>query len=1020
MIDDSIKGIYETLADCATISQHAGGIGLHIHNIRATNSFIAGTNGKSNGIVPMLRVFNDTARYVDQCVLPETYIYTTDVPKQIQDCELGVTSIFTSRGPEVIQNVLEHNYEGDLLEIDTMHSIEPLQITPEHPVYCIRNQKSGLNYNIIKNRLDKKLIEFEWTDAKELTKDDLCLFKIPDYEKDYSELTQDDCYMYGLLLGDGYMGTGCYLSLNESSKQAVLDFSEKYLDDRCIDHYTEKTEDRDCIRLYWKRNTLLPFRHVDIYDENKEKRITSKWLHLPIEKSKYIIKGLIDTDGSKGNELVFDTTSRNLLESLRYLLLRLGIPTSGYIRDRRGESHVSKYGDTIENKKIAYTLRIPKTEDICDLLNIDSGKFHKFFVYDNYIATRIKTIKTKQYSGILYDLQMKETHDYMIHNSIVHNGGGKRNGSFAIYLEPWHADIFEFLELKKNHGNELERARDLFYALWIPDLFMERVKANDKWSLICPNECQTLSNVCGSEFKQLYEQIESDGRYVKQVDARTLWNAILTSQIETGTPYMLYKDACNLKSNQQNLGMIKSSNLCTEIIEYSSPEETAVCNLASISLKKFLIPKDTSTMLVRIYSKPQCIYCTMAKNLCKEMNIVYTEEDYNTLLLSGEKPVGVTFPQIYDMTNGTFTHIGGFTDLEEFLRPTFDYERLQDVVKVMTRNLNNIIDYNYYPTPETKTSNLRHRPIGLGVQGLANVFFEMKVPFTSDEAKQINEDIFETIYFGSMEASMELAMERNEKMTVYKNALQQYETFTDTSSVLDAHNMELLRNELYPIPEELERDDYLGSYSSFIGSPLHQGKFQFDMWGERPSNRYDWLELMNKIKLYGVRNSLLVAPMPTASTAQILGNYECFEPIISNIYTRRVLAGEYMVLNNYLVKDLMLCDLWPDVKNKIIANDGSIQNIDGIPKCFKERYKTVWEMSQKNIIDMAADRGKYICHSQSLNLFIAAPETSKLTSMHFYAWQKGLKTGLYYLRTRPSSKALQFTVKPEECEACSA
>ena len=602
----------------------------------------------------------------------------------------------------------------------------------------------------------------------------------------------------------------------------------------------------------------------------------------------------------------------------------------------------------------------------------------------------------------------------------VDQGGGKRNGSFAIYLEPWHADIFYFLELKKNHGNELERARDLFYALWIPDLFMERVKNNDKWSLICPDECQTLSDVCGSEFKQLYEQIESDGRYVKQVDARTLWNAILTSQIETGTPYMLYKDACNLKSNQQNLGTIKSSNLCTEIIEYSSPEETAVCNLASISLKKFLIPKDTSTMLIRIYTKPQCIYCTMAKNLCKEMNIVYTEEDYNTLLLSGEKPVGVTFPQIYDMTNGTFTHIGGFSDLEKLLRPTFDYERLQDVVKVMTRNLNNIIDYNYYPTPETKTSNLRHRPIGLGVQGLANVFFEMKVSFTSDEAKQINEDIFETIYFGSMEASMELSMERNEKMIVYKNALQQYDTFTDTSCILDAHNMELLRNELYPIPEELERDEYLGSYSSFIGSPLHKGKFQFDMWGKKPSNRYDWLELMNKIKLYGVRNSLLVAPMPTASTAQILGNYECFEPIISNIYTRRVLAGEYMVLNNYLVKDLMLCDLWPDVKNKIIANDGSIQNIDGIPKCFKERYKTVWEMSQKDIIDMAADRGKYICQSQSLNLFMAAPETSKLTSMHFYAWQKGLKTGLYYLRTRPSSKALQFTVKPEECEACSA
>jgi len=554
----------------------------------------------------------------------------------------------------------------------------------------------------------------------------------------------------------------------------------------------------------------------------------------------------------------------------------------------------------------------------------------------------------------------------------VDQGGGKRNGSFAIYLEPWHADIFEFLELKKNHGNELERARDLFYALWIPDLFMERVKENGKWSLICPNECQTLSNVYGLEFKGLYEQIEKGGRYVKQVDARKLWNAILTSQIETGTPYLLYKDACNEKSNQKNLGTIKSSNLCTEIMEYSSPEETAVCNLASISLKKFIVPKEISKLSIMIYSKPNCIYCTMAKNLCSNMNINYEVRPHDELLLSGEKPHGVKFPQIYDTSSGGMNPIGGFTDLEIFVRPSFDFDSLKDIVKVMTRNLNNIIDYNYYPTKETKTSNLRHRPIGLGIQGLANVFFKMKVPFTSDFAKQLNEDIFETIYYSAMEASMELSKES-------------------------------------------------GPYSSFEGSPLHQGKFQFDLWKKEPSNRYDWLTLMNKIRTHGVRNSLLVAPMPTASTAQILGNYECFEPIISNIYTRRVLAGEYMVLNNYLVQDLLLSEQWSkDMKNKIIANDGSIQNIEGIPQCFKERYKTVWEMSQKDIIDMSADRGKYICQSQSLNLFMAAPDTNKLTSMHFYTWQKGLKTGLYYLRTRPSSKALQFTVKPEDCEACGA
>lgn len=592
----------------------------------------------------------------------------------------------------------------------------------------------------------------------------------------------------------------------------------------------------------------------------------------------------------------------------------------------------------------------------------------------------------------------------------VDQGGGKRNGSFAIYLEPWHPDIFEFLELKKNHGNELERARDLFYALWIPDLFMERVKSDGVWSLMCPNDCQTLSNVCGSEFKVLYENLEQQGSYRKQVSARKLWNAILTSQIETGTPYLLYKDACNLKSNQQNLGVIKSSNLCTEIVEYSSPEETAVCNLASVALKKFLVPKDVSDLKLKIYSKPQCVYCDMAKNLCNRLGVNYEVVSHKELLMSGETPRKVSFPKIFDVSTGGMDPIGGFVELETFLRPTFDFDKLNEVVQVMTRNLNNIIDYNYYPTPETKTSNMRHRPIGLGVQGLANVFMELKISFTSEEAKQLNSDIFETIYYASMTASMELAKERE---ILLKDSIDDTFTLDETLSALEQKGIQA-------ISEELTRESHLGSYSSFVGSPLHRGRYQFDLWNHTPSDRYDWSSLMENIKQYGVRNSLLVAPMPTASTAQILGNYECFEPIMSNIYTRRVLAGEYMVLNNYLVQDLMLCGRWSkEMKNKIIANDGSVQGIDEIPNCFKERYKTVWEMSQKDIIDMAADRGKYICQSQSLNLFMAAPDPNKLTSMHFYAWKKGLKTGIYYLRTRPSSKALQFTVKPQECESCS-
>ena len=483
----------------------------------------------------------------------------------------------------------------------------------------------------------------------------------------------------------------------------------------------------------------------------------------------------------------------------------------------------------------------------------------------------------------------------------------------------------------------------------------------------------------------------------------------------------MYKDTCNQRSNQKNLGTIKSSNLCTEILEYSSPEETAVCNLASISLKKCLVKKQTNDLHLQIYTKPNCIYCTMAKNLCLKMNIKFQERSYKELLLSGETPRKVTFPKIYDISNGSVDPIGGFSELERFLRPSFDFHKLEEIVNVMTVNLNNIIDYNYYPTPETKTSNLRHRPIGLGVQGLANVFMELKIPFVSDEAKQLNNDIFETIYYAAMVTSMNIAKSRSHKMDIIKRGYEQHKLSKPSSKVVDAFTLDQLSKELMVIPEELSRDSHLGSYSSFIGSPLHQGEFQFSLWGKQPSDRYDWLELMNNIKLYGVRNSLLVAPMPTASTAQILGNYECFEPPQTNIYSRRVLAGEYMVLNNYLVEDLMLSEQWsPAMKNKIIANGGSIQGINEIPQSFKERYKTVWEISQRDIIDMAADRGKYICQSQSLNLFVAAPDIGKLTSMHFYAWRKGLKTGIYYLRTRPSSNAIQFTVTPNECEACSA
>jgi ribonucleoside-diphosphate reductase subunit M1 len=601
----------------------------------------------------------------------------------------------------------------------------------------------------------------------------------------------------------------------------------------------------------------------------------------------------------------------------------------------------------------------------------------------------------------------------------IDQGGGKRNGSFAIYLEPWHADICEFLELKKNHGNEMERARDLFYALWIPDLFMKRVEQNGIWTLFCPDKCKGLSDVYGEDFEELYTKYERLGFGVRTMNAQEIWFAILTSQIETGTPYMLYKDACNQKSNQNNLGTIKSSNLCTEVVQYSDKHETAVCNLASISLPCCLVETDVSDLKLTIYSKPGCCYCQYAKQLCKSKNINYIDKHYTDILINGEIPYGITFPKIYNQGN---ILIGGYTELANYLCPSYDYQKLSKLAGILTQNLNKVIDYNFYPIKETWNSNKKHRPIGIGVQGLANVFYEMKISFDSREAKDVNKKIFESIYYGSLQASMELAKYREEKMLLLKTGMGQYGS-NPNADFISSDKLFKYREEMKPLQEELDRDEYLGTYSSYIGSPLYHGKLQFDLWDEVVDNSlHNWDYLREEIKRYGIRNSLLVAPMPTASTSQILGNYECIEPVMSNIYSRRVLAGEFTVINEYLVKELLLYGFWnEDMKNKVIVNEGSVQNIRDIPLFIRDRYKTAWEIKQKDIIDMSVDRGQFICQSQSLNLFVKAPNFKVLSSMHFYSWKKGLKTGMYYLRTRPSSNAIQFTVEPDvPCESCSA
>ena len=742
MESDSIDGIFNTLKDCANISKWAGGIGLHIHNVRAQGSHIRGTNGSSNGIVPMLRVFNNTAKYVDQCVTGDTLILTETGYKPIRDIREG--DIVCNR---VVPEPSDFSKESFYLANDTKDVDDSIPIGEN----AIHAKQKGRVHKVV---------------------------------------------------------------VHESSPNTLI-----------FEIHTSPNVNRT--------DSLGPLRITDKHP-------------------------------------VFAIRQENIAD-----------PKSK--------------GEWVEARDL----------QVGDRLLFGSGRESYRTITDIYHTVHVDPIE-------LYDLEI-DTSDgsspnYLTNTALLHNGGGKRNGSFAIYLEPWHADVEMFLQMRKNHGDEELKARDLFYALWIPDLFMQRVKDGGKWTLMCPDECPGLSDCYGDDFVQLYTKYEQEGRGKKSMIARDLWFQVLDAQMETGTPYILYKDACNQKSNQKNLGTIKSSNLCTEIIEYSSPDETAVCNLASIGLPMFV---NTETK-------------------------------------------------------------------------TYDLDHLHSIVKIATRNLNKVIDVNFYPTEKTRKSNMRHRPIGLGVQGLADVFIQMGYPFYSDDAKTLNSAIFETIYHAAVEQSIELAKTE-------------------------------------------------GPYETFQGSPASRGELQFDMWNVIPSNRYNWGEIRQDLQKYGMRNSLLVAPMPTASTSQILGFNECIEPITSNIYSRRTLAGEFIMANKYLMADLIKLDLWNEkIKNNIIANNGSVQHIEVIPQEIRDKYKTVWEISMRDLIDMAADRGAFICQSQSLNLWLEDPNYNSLTSMHFYSWKKGLKTGIYYLRRRAKHQAQQFTIEPENrttgkveeehdiCEYCSA
>lgn len=858
MDSDSISGIYKTLGDCAKISQYAGGIGLHIHNIRAKGAFIRGTGGTSNGIVPMLRVFNDTARYVDQCFPMNTPIITQQGVKLIQNVGISDT-VLTSNG--TFQRVIKpvrHRYSGDMLAAVTSIGGQTY-MTPEHTVLAITGQNT-YDYEVIATKIRAGVLKPEWVTASTLAPRDYLVFSIPKYTADIPSITEEDCFFYGILLANHEDIIGSY-SINKRGR--IYCYPEEVSRLRVPCEYLEKrgvTVYKGDDYIEWDFMTPgFKFTIDDIFSGDAAK-IPASFLHLPLNKIAKIIEGClysVDNENSIGDYFENELFPREL----GYMCLRLG----KVIRFTRSGPQV--IGEIVEPN--------------------DSSIIRK----DDYIFVEVDMIRRIENGGSqeVYDFEVEEIHDYTVADmGIAHNGGGKRKGSFAIYLEPWHADIEDFLRLKLNTGKEEDRARDLFYGLWIPDLFMERVEAKADWSLFCPDACPGLADVYGDDFRKLYEKYESEGRAMKKIPAAKLWMTIMESQIETGTPYMLYKDAANRKSNQQNIGVIKSSNLCTEIMEVSNRDETAVCNLCSICLP-------------------------------------------------------------------TFVKAGAF-----------DFAELERIAGICARNLNNVIDVNYYPTEETKKSNMRHRPIGIGVQGLADVFALLEMPFESDAARDLNRRIFETIYYGALTVSCELAIED-------------------------------------------------GAYETFEGSPISRGELQHDMWGVKPTQYSEekWDELRQKIVKNGVRNSLLIAPMPTASTSQIMGFNECFEPFTSNIYTRRTLAGEFILVNKYLIADLIKLGLWTEeIKTRIIASRGSIQSIEEIPVKIRELYKTVWEIKQRSLIDMSADRGAFICQSQSLNIFLETPTISQLTAMHFYGWRRGLKTGQYYLRTKPKVHAQQFTVDP--------
>jgi ribonucleoside-diphosphate reductase alpha subunit len=909
-MEDSIDGIFKCISDTARISKWAGGIGISISDVRGNNSYIKGTAGKSDGIVPMLKVLNDTARYVNQCFTPNTYIYTKSGPKFIKNVTTSDEVITHDGTFRKVLKVIENTTENKIRQIKTEHSVVPIHCTDVHEIMIIREQSDIRERSDI--REPEKNESAKFIPAKEVKPGDFLSIPMSEKFTDVPSLTEDVCRFYGMFLSNGRR-INASINANTSTEYIIENlckddfrFVNKFLTennirvsefDKILYNETSSYRDNSFVRFFDAEKKfpqflpLLDNNNNNYNNYNNSIKIHEDFINLPRKKLLFLIRGFCESNTDVFPETEIDSstnfyaghTSLSIIHSIRMIFLRLGfLPKTA---TRKTTNNQDYYMLIVNKNEFSNCLKNPVFKHI----------------------SKVISNEVVNYSGPVYDLNIQENHNYLTEVGIVHNSG-KRLGSFAVYLEPWHIDMYEFLECKLPHGPEERRAKDLFYALWVPDLFMTRVRENKEWSLMCPSKCPGLTETYGIEFEELYTRYEKEGRATKKIKAVDLWERIINSQIETGVPYICYKDAVNRKTNHKNLGTIKSSNLCAEINEYNDTKKYACCVLASLVLSSYV-------------NEP-------------------TVED-------SEK---VPLPDSY-----------------------FDYQKLYQVVRVVTRNLDTIIDLNYYPTPETKDSNFSERPIGIGVQGLADVFFKLRTAYDSEEASVINRKIFETIYFAALTESCQLAKEK-------------------------------------------------GKYNTYDGSPISQGLLQYDLWTAEDAEKgrkntlkfsgmWDFEALKKDIEKYGVRNSLVTALMPTASTAQIMGSTEAFEPITSNVYTRRVLAGEYSVFNKYLANDLVRLGLWSKkMKNKLLKYKGSIQKIRSIPQELKNIYKTCWEIKQKVLINLSADRGPFIDQSQSLNLFFEKADYKLLTNAHFYGHMKGLKTGSYYIRSKPAGSSEAFTV----------